>query len=158
MRLHTLARAAVALGFTAIVIYSVQRDTLVQIAPAPAPAKPPLPGLSAPPPPPPAPQTLNLQNQGRYTTQNRHEHEPDPLPPELAADIENRRVPASTLTLHPTASGYALPTQGQYGTVVMAYIGEDGKLHQAERQVMPIPDAVMALPPPPPPAANADQQ
>lgn len=101
--------------------------------------------------------SYTLQATGEYSTNDKHEHDTQPLPADLAAAIESKRKPASELTLNPVAGGYNMATRGQFQTVVMAFIGEDGKLHRAERQVMPIPDATIAVPPPAPAVPESNQ-
>lgn len=88
-----------------------------------------------------------------------HDHDDDAeLPEELKQAIEERRIPVSQLALTAIPGGYAMPTRGQHHTVVMAFIGDDGKLHRAERVVEPIADAPLTIPvasqPPAIPAAS----
>ncbi|MAD43821.1 MAG: hypothetical protein CMI02_12315 [Oceanospirillaceae bacterium] len=95
---------------------------------------------------------LSLHNAGGNLSTHQHDpNEPDnDLPELLTRDIEQRRLPVSQLVLKPVPGGYAMPARGQHHTVVMAYIGEDGKLHHAERKVEPIPDTLISVPAPPP--------
>lgn len=71
------------------------------------------------------------------------------MPEDLAREIEAKRIAASELKLKAAENGYSMETQGQFHTVVVAYIGADGKLHKAEKLVQPIPDTTIILPPPP---------
>jgi len=77
------------------------------------------------------------------------------LPPALAADIEQRRIPQSQLLLTPNRNGgYSMDAKGQYHTVVVAFIDENGQLRTEERIVYPLTDQPPAIPAAPP-AANA---
>lgn len=70
------------------------------------------------------------QDEGQYS-----------LPPALAADIERRRIPQSQLLLTPNRSGgYSMDAKGQYHTVIVAFIDENGQLRTEERIVYPIAD------------------
>lgn len=107
----------------------------------------------------PAQTTFTLQGKGQLSTHDQHLQ--SDLPADLAADLEKRRIPVSQLKLIPDGKGgYHLPAQGQYHTVVMMYVGEDGKLHREERRVDPIPDTTLQVPPPVPqaPSANTTNQ
>lgn len=81
------------------------------------------------------------QDEGQYS-----------LPPALAADIEQRRIPQSQLLLTPNRSGgYSMDAKGQYHTVIVAFIDENGQLRTEERIVYPIADEPASTPHPPQP-------
>jgi|GEM_PF-2478808 len=94
--------------------------------------------------------SLSLNNASGSLHTHRDDHEDEALPEDLQQDIEQRRIPASVLALKPVPGGYAMPAQGQHHTVLVAYIGDDGKLHRAERKVEPIPDIQIIVPAPTP--------
>lgn len=97
---------------------------------------------------------LTLNAQGALHT-HAQDDEHTSLPPALAADIEQRRIPQSQLLLTPNRSGgYSMDVKGQYHTVVVAFIDENGQLRTEERIVYPLTDQPPAIPATPP-AANA---
>lgn len=88
--------------------------------------------------------TLNAKA-GLHT--HSHDDEHIPLPAELAADIERRRIPQSQLVLTPnSAGGYSMNAKGQYHTVVVAFIDDNGQLRTEERIVYPLADQPPAIP------------
>jgi len=145
-----------AAAMAALTIYLGQRQASVSVAQAPLPTvllqqaavKSYTPVINRP--------QLSLHSpQGALDTRNLHahsDHDETAIPADLAEQIEVRRIAVSELELKPVRNGYSMAAKGQHHTVVVAYIGADGKLHQTERQVQPIPDAPLVLPPPP---ANA---
>ncbi|MCD8523716.1 MAG: hypothetical protein LRY66_11260 [Saccharospirillaceae bacterium] len=97
--------------------------------------------------------TLNAKT-GLHT--HSHDDEHIPLPAALAADIERRRIPQSQLVLTPnSAGGYSMNAKGQYHTVVVAFIDDNGQLRTEERIVYPLADQPPAIPTVPP-AARAE--
>lgn len=97
---------------------------------------------------------LTLNARGALHT-HAQDDEHTSLPPALAADIEQRRIPQSQLLLTPNRNGgYSMDAKGQYHTVVVAFIDENGQLRTEERIVYPLTDQPPAIPAAPP-AANA---
>lgn len=81
---------------------------------------------------------LTLNAQGKLHTHSQND-EHISLPAALAADIERRRIPQSQLVLTPNlAGGYSMDAKGQYHTVVVAFIDEQGQLRTEERIVYPL--------------------
>ena len=97
---------------------------------------------------------LTLNARGALHT-HAQDDEHTSLPPALAADIEQRRIPQSHLLLTPNRNGgYSMDAKGQYHTVVVAFIDENGQLRTEERIVYPLTDQPPAIPAAPP-ASNA---
>ncbi len=89
---------------------------------------------------------LTLKAKGPLHTHPQDERQYS-LPPALAADIEQRRIPQSQLLLTPNRSGgYSMDAKGQYHTVIVAFIDENGQLRTEERIVYPIADQPAAPP------------
>ncbi|WP_419810288.1 hypothetical protein [Bacterioplanoides sp.] len=87
------------------------------------------------------------KNPGEYHTQQRH-HDHDhsdqsiQIPVEINAYIESKRIPKQQLKPVKNPDGsYSLNPQGQFETVSIAVIGEDGKVHITERQIQPRADS-----------------
>ena len=79
---------------------------------------------------------------GKYHTRTKHDHqhnEPVSIPVEIQAYIEKQRIPASELVATPNGDGsYSLNPQGQFETVSIAVLDEDGDVRIVERQIQPI--------------------
>lgn len=148
-----------ALAAAALVITLAVHQAGVEVQPSPTDAASSEQNATQPPPAQtpsqPAQTTFTLQDKGQFSTHDQHQQ--GDLPAALAADLEKRRIPVSQLKLIPDGKGgYHLPARGQYHTVVMMFVGEDGKLHREERRVDPIPDTTLEVPPPVPQAPSAD--
>ena len=79
---------------------------------------------------------------GKYHTHAQHDHqqdEPVSIPVEIRAYIEKQRIPASELVATPNGDGsYSLNPRGQFETVSIAVLDDDGDVQIVERQIQPI--------------------
>jgi len=79
---------------------------------------------------------------GKYHTHAQHDHQHDEqvsIPVEIQAYIEKQRIPASELVATPNGDGsYSLNPRGQFETVSIAVLDDDGDVRIVERQIQPI--------------------
>ena len=82
------------------------------------------------------------QTQQRPVHDNQHRHEQQiKLPVEIRAYIEQQRIPRSQLAIQPDSNGIlTLDTKGQYETVSIATLDDNGDVIITERQIQPIND------------------
>lgn len=80
---------------------------------------------------------------GRYNTQpQQHDHTHDhslQIPVEIQAYIDKQRIPQSELQPQRNQQGnLSLDPKGQFETVSIAVLGEDGEVRITERQIQPL--------------------
>lgn len=90
--------------------------------------------------------THPAENATYHTNSRQHEHSHNDqdieIPVEINAYIEAQRIPRHQLKAVKNPNGsYSLDPQGQFETVSIAVIGEDGKVHITERQIQPTADS-----------------
>ncbi|UTW49653.1 hypothetical protein [Bacterioplanoides sp. SCSIO 12839] len=90
--------------------------------------------------------THPAENATYHTDSRQHEHSHNDqdidIPVEINAYIEAQRIPRHQLKAVKNPNGsYSLDPQGQFETVSIAVIGEDGKVHITERQIQPTADS-----------------
>ncbi|TNC93075.1 MAG: hypothetical protein CSH36_01250 [Thalassolituus sp.] len=91
------------------------------------------------PPPQPAPTTPTMLTHDDHDHAGHAHKEVEALPPELQAYLKDQRLPAARLPVTYHGNGRAtVYTEGQWSTVVMAVIDENGTHRTVERRIDPV--------------------